>query len=490
MKIIFINPWTKSLFGDEKQVSGNPHIGLAYLIAVCKKEGYKDIKVFDQGIEKDDNILFRTISEYKPDLLAITTFSYCYKYAKELIDELKKRYPRLAIITGGPHVSATKEHILKTTRADFAMKSESEISFIDFLKELESVKPDFCRVNNLIWRDDGGIIENPTDDYIKDLDTIPFPDYEAFGLERYPCYQIHLMPIITSRGCPYGCNYCSIRLTMGRNFRPRSPENVVAEMKYLHNNFRINRFEINDDCFAFDLKRAERICDLITENGLDIKYELYNGIRADNVNEELLKKMKKSGCVFISYGAESGNQEILNKYIRKNLDLHKVVEAVNLSNKVGIRNSVNFIIGHPGETYEKAMETLKFARTLKTNFVNIYNLIPYPGTELFDWITQHATFTLPQDEYLSTVGSRDFPPIFETENFTNEERIEVLKKGYDLYEKTILRFRLGKLFGSLVYYLSRNRLIFKVGRTVAFGGGFGSKVYRLLSRGSRLVNKQ
>lgn len=485
MKIIFINPWTKSLFGDEKQASGNPHIGLAYLIAVCKKNGYKDIKVFDQGIEKDDNILFGMISEYKPDLVGLTSFSYCYNYAKELIDKIKKQHPGLVIIVGGPHVSATKEYILKDTAADFAMKSEAEVSFIDFLKEFEKPQPDYNRVNNLIWKDDGDIIENPTESYIKNLDLLPFPDYEIFGLEEYPCYKAHLMPIITSRGCPYGCNYCSIRLTMGRNFRARSPENVVAEMKFLHDNFQINHFEINDDCFAFDLKRAEEICDLIIREGLDIRYELYNGIRADNVNEELLKKMKASGCIFISYGAESGNQEIVNKYIRKNLDLNKVKEVVELTNKVGIRNSINFIIGHPGETYKKAMQTLRFASSLKTNFVNIYNLIPYPGTELFDWISKNATYMMPQEEYLSKVGSRDFPPVFETAEFTREERTEALKKGYALYEKTVLQFRLGKILGTIVYFFSRNRFLFKVGRTIAFDSGIGSRIYRLLSGRSR-----
>jgi radical SAM superfamily enzyme YgiQ (UPF0313 family) len=486
MRIIFVNPWTKSLFGDQKQVSGHPHIGLAYLIAVCKEHGYRDIKVFDQGLEMDDQVLFRMISQYNPDLVAMTTFSYCYEYARELIESIKKRYSGLLIIAGGPHVSATKERILKTTEADFAMKSESEVSFIEFLKELESLSPDYSRVRNLLWRDGNDIIENPTEVFIRELDTLPFPDYEAFDIRRYPCYSAHLMPLITSRGCPYGCNYCSIRLTMGRNFRARSPENVVAEIKYLKDQYEIKHFEINDDCFAIDLKRAEEICDLIIETGLNIKYELYNGIRADTVNEQLLKKMKKSGCIFISYGSESGNQDIVNR-IGKNLDLKKVIEAVNLTNKIGIRNSVNFIIGHPGETYRTAMETLKFAGSLKTNFVNIYNLIPYPGTELFDWISKNATFTMPVDEYLSKVGSRDFPPVFETNDFTKEERTKLLRRGYALYEKTILQFRFGKFFGMLFYILTRNRHLFILARKFVFDGAIGSRVYRILTRKSKQI---
>lgn len=489
MKILFVNPWTKSLFGDEKQVSGHPHIGLSYLIAACKKDGYREVKIFDQGLEKDDNKLFSLISSYKPDLVGVTTFSFCYKYAKAVIDEIKDKFPGLLVIAGGPHVSATKSHILKTTKVDFAMKGESELSFIKFLKELARSSPDFSRVGNLIWRDGDSWVENQDEEYIKDLDSISFPDYEAFGIERYPAYCQHLMPVITSRGCPYGCNYCCIRLTMGRNFRARSPENVVAEMKHLKDTFQINHFEINDDCFAFDLKRAEKICDLITDSRLNIRYELYNGIRADNVNEQLLRKMKESGCIFISYGCESGNQEIVNKYIGKNLDLKKVIQAVELTNKIGIKNSVNFIIGHPGETYKTAMDTLKFASSLKTNFVNMYNLIPYPGTELFDWITKNSTYMMPVEDYLETVGSRDFPPVFETKEFTKEERIRALKKGYALYEKTILQFRLGRALGLIVYLLCRNRFVFKLGRSLVFDGGIGSKFFRLLSKKSRALDQ-
>jgi len=485
MRIIFINPWAKSLFGDTKQATGHPHIGLAYLIATCKKHGYKDIKVFDEGIEKDDAILMNMISTFRPHLLAVTTFSYCYQFAKELIDKIKSRYPDILVIAGGPHVSATREQILRTTKADFAMKSESEITFVDFLKELEKPKPDFSRVNNLIWKDNGVIVENADAKFIEDLDSLPFPDYSFFGIERYLCHKARLMPLITSRGCPYGCNYCSIRLSMGRNFRKRSPRNVIDEIKYLQRDYGANHFEINDDCFALDMQRAEDICDGIIRDGLDIKYEIYNGIRADNVNERLLNKMKHSGCVFISYGCESGNQEIVNNSIGKNLDLKKVVEAVDLTNRIGIRNSVNFIIGHPNETYDTAMQTLRFARSLKTNFVNIYNLIPYPGTALYDWVEQNGTFLMPKESYLEEAGSRELEPVFETKEFTKEERVKVLKKGFALYERTVLEFRFGKILGFLVYLLARNKFIFSMGRKFVFDNPIGARIYRFLSKGSR-----
>lgn len=487
MKILFINPWLKTLFGDEKAKPGHPHLGLAYLIAVLKQNGITGIDIFDQGLEGNDDILYKKIDTFKPDLIAITIFSYCYDYAENLIKNIKE-YTTIPLIVGGPHVSATKGDILVRTSADFAMKGESEVSFVKFISELSGSK-NYPKVGNLIWRDTtGNIVENEMEPLIKDIDKIPFPAYEFFNFEKYNYFVTKTLPIITSRGCPYGCNFCSVKLSLGRGFRPRSPKNVIGEMKHWIKTYKIGRFEINDDCFNLNIERAERICDLIVKEGLNIKYELYNGIRADRVSERLLRKMKDSGCVFISYGCESGNQEIVNK-MGKGLELEKVREAVELTNKVGIRNSVNFIIGHKDETYETAMETIKFARTLPTNFVNFYNVIPYPGTDLYNWASKNASYMMPLDEYLGKVGSRDLIPVFETKEFPREDRIKALKRGYALYEKTVLRFRLGKVLGYIAYLISRSRILFSLGRKFALSNRFGFYIYNLLSFKSRRIWK-
>ncbi|MBI4743978.1 MAG: radical SAM protein [Actinobacteria bacterium] len=271
---------------------------------------------------------------------------------------------------------------------------------------------------------------------------------------------------------------------MGRGFRSRSPENVIEEMRHWIKTYGIEKFEINDDCFSLDIERAEKICDLIIEEGLNIKYEMYNGIRADRVTERLLRKMNDSGCIFVSYGCESGSQGVINN-MGKALKIEKVREAVELTNKVGIRNSVNFIIGHKGETYETAMESIEFARTLPTNFVNFYNVIPYPGTDLYNWVFENASWRTPVDEYLRKVGSRDLVPVFETKEFSAKERTKALKKGCALYEKTVLQFRLGKKLGYIVYLISRNRKFFSLGRKFALSNKFGFYVYNLLSSKSR-----
>jgi len=482
MKILFVSPWTKTLYGDEKSVPGHPHIGLAYLSAVLKQENHI-VKIFDQAIENDDSKLFRLIKIFKPDTIGLTAFSYCYKYVFTLIEEISAK-TSVPIIVGGPHVSAVKSKILAKTSANFAMKGEGEIAFPKYLSELGKNKPDFNKVPNLIWRDKNKkIIENSNGPYIHNLDALPFPDYSEFKFEKYTYYKNKTIPIITSRGCPYGCNYCSVRLSMGQGFRARSPENVVDEIEHWYQKGFLN-FEINDDCFSLDLKRAEKICDLIIEKNLKITYQLYNGIRVDRVSKKLLKKMKRSGCVFISYGSESGNQKIIDR-IGKKIKLSQVRKAIKLTNEVGIKNSVNFIIGHPEETYETALETLNFAKSLPTNFVNMYNVIPYPGTELYDWIENKAHWIYHPDYVMENIGSRDLKPVFETEQFTEKERIKALKKGFALYEKTVFKFRFGKYFGSVLYFLTRNRFLFHKGLRLALDTKIGFRIYTLISSRSK-----
>ena len=485
MKILFVIPRSKTMFGEtseKKGISGHPHVGIASLIAFLRKNSPKtEIKVFDE--QMDDFLQLKTlIKSFKPDLIGITCFSYNYQYFYDLILKIKK-ITKALIVLGGPHVSALKKEVLKETRADLAIKSEGELSLLELLKELEDKKPDLKRIKGLIWRQKGKVIENEDRELIKDLDSLPFPDYYAFSIERYPCYFIKALPLMTSRGCPYGCNYCSVRFSMGQGFRPRSPENVLKEIQYWYQKGWKN-FDINDDCFTLDLKRAEKICDLIAKNKLEIKFQLYNGIRVDRISLKLLKKLKKAGCTFIAYGCESGNQQVLEA-IGKGIKLKQVREAVDWSNKASIKNAVNFIIGHPTETYAQALETITFAKSLRTNFVNFYNLVPYPGTESFNWAKKHAHFLYPIETFLRDISYRDNLPVFETSDFTKEQRQDIIKKGFSLYERKVLIFRLGPIIGLTVYLLTRSKMINKVVFNFALSNKFGNRIYQLFSAKSR-----
>ncbi len=477
MKILFIIPEIKSMFGTERGIPIHPHVGIAYLVSVLKKNKYP-FKIIDCGVE--DNWLLKLkedLKEFKPDLIGITGFSYAYNYLYQTIKETKS-VTKVPIILGGPHVSATKEKVLTDTKVNFALYGEGETSFISFIKEFKNPKPNYRNVPNLIWKDNNKIIINPPASLIFKLDDLPFPDYQSFKLEKYPCFNEKIIPIITSRGCPFGCTYCSVRLSMGQAFRPRSPQNVLKEIKLWYQKG-FTSFDINDDCFTLDINRAEKICDLIIKSKLNIKFQLYNGIRVNNITLKLLKKLKKAGCYFIAYGCESGSQKTLDR-IKKGITLDQVRDAVKFTNQAKIKHAVNFIIGHQNETYQDALETLSFAKSLNCDYVNFYNLVPYPGTEVYDWAIKHAHFLYPKSQYLKNVSYRDINPIFETKEFTKEQRIKIMKKGFNLYEKKLFQFRFGKILGIFFYLITRIPIISLVSRKLVYNNKFLNKLFIFL----------
>lgn len=430
-------------------------------MAVLKQGGIRNVSFYDQGIDPDINVLFGLIEKTKPALIGITTFSYTFGFAIELVKKLKA-VTSAPIILGGPHVSAAKEEVMESPLVDFAMVGECDATLPQFVRELAGAR-DFKSVPNLIWRDTGGrVVVNPLAPLIRNMDELPYPDWESCQYERYHYFQTRQMPVITSRGCPYGCNYCSVRLTMGRTFRPRTPANILAEMRHWQRRYGISNFSLHDDCFNADLRRAEAFCDLLVSEKMNITYSFPNGIRADRVTEQFMRKMKESGCIAVNYGCEAGNQEVLTA-MGKSLKLEHVEKAVDIATRAGIPNAVTFIIGHKGETLPKALESVAFAARLHTDFVTFYNLIPYPGTDIYEWARQHGRNMLPAHEFLQKQGYMDLDPVFETDDFSREDRIKALKAGFALHQKTLLRYKFGKTLGGLLYVVFRNKALFDLG---------------------------
>lgn len=486
-KVLFIIPPLKTVFGEEDTgAPENPHVGVAYLVAMLRQNNIR-FKIIDMCLGYTYLQVLNVIEQHRPNLICITCFSYAHDIAYKLIEEIRNaRFSfNLPIVIGGPHSSAIRSKILEETRADFAVVGEGEHAIIELINELRGPNPCFEKVKGLIWNQNSHIVENKERPYCtqEELDGLPFPAYYDFEIDRYTCHDDKRLPIITSRGCPYQCDYCSVRLSMGNCFRARSPENVVNEIEYWYEKG-WNKFDFNDDTFTLDMNRAARICELIKERGLGIRFYLYNGIRANRVDKDLLKLMKEAGCRFLAYGCESGNNSVL-RVIKKGLQVEDVINAVNMTKEIGINQAVNFIIGHPTETYEKAMESIKLAKELNCDFVNFYNLIPYPNTDLFNWIESgNARFLYPVEVYLNKLCYRDLTPVFETDEFLAKDRTRALKQGFNLYEKTVMQFRFGKRAGYLSYLIARNRWMFKESRHLLMHTKTGSKIYRWITKKS------
>ena len=441
-----------------------PHTGIAYLSAFLKSHN-ADISVVN--LDLGDNL--RNLTEYfNPDLIGFTSFSFRHKKVYSLIDEIKEQNKNYRVAIGGPHASLIHKNILYETKADFALIGESEKSLYELCKSLKTSgkfgnnPDDFGEIKGIIWRKGGRVIENPSAGYVQNLDELPFPAYNLFSLKRYKCFNIKRLPILTSRGCPYACGFCAVKCLMGQKFRTRSVENIIAEIEHWYKQG-WNNFDINDDCFNFDIQRAKKICDAIIKNKLKITFQLYNGIRVNKIDKELLYKLKNAGCQLVNFGVESGNQDVLN-YIKKGITLKQVREAVDLANEVGITNAVNFIIGHPTETYEKAMDSIKFAESLPTGSTHFYSILPNPGTETYAWVKKNGRFLYTEEEYLdmSSSWSGKAVPIFETDDFPLRDRTNALKKGIQTYRKKLIQSSLGNRIGLVVFYFIRFDFVWNV----------------------------
>lgn len=471
MKVMFVIPKTLKHPGMIFPIF--PHLGIAYLTAVLEKSNI-EVKIVDMRLGYDYDDLRSFLDQFNPDLVGVTSYSYGYKRSYNVVSTIKSHGNRLVAI-GGPHVSAIRSKVLAETKADFAIKGEGEYALLELCKSIETQTKDYKEIKGLIWRYEDKIIENMDRPYLQELDNLPFPAYEKFELDKY---KVKRLQITTSRGCPYRCIFCSVRLSMGNRFRPRSPENVVNEIEYWYKRG-WKEFELNDDCFSVDIYRAKKICDLIIKRNLKIKYYCFNGLRVDRVDRDLLQKMKESGCKFISYGVESGNNEIL-KTIKKGITFEQVKRAIDMTNEVGIENSGTFIIGHPNETLEKAMDTIKLAKELPFSYVSFCNLVPYPGTELFKWIKENATFLYPSEVYLNQISYGETKPIFETEEFSLKDRARVLELGFSLHYKTLIQLKLGKIVGYMVYLIIKSNTLRRLLGKMLMGTKIGNKIFRKL----------
>ena len=378
----------------------HPPLGLGYLASFLRNKKH-EVSIFDGTLKNASIQNFVTaVEKFGPDLVGISVLTRGYKQAKEIIGALKSRFKNLQIVIGGAQLSAAPEEVMKDLKADFGVVGEGEITLWELVEETSGRDKDdkkdrgLTKINGLVFRDDKGRIRiNQPRQLIDDLDSLPFPAWDLMPPKKYriapvlePAKAFPVAPIITSRGCPYNCSFCASRIIWGRRIRFRSPENVLKEIEILKSEFGVKEIHFADDNFTMDIKRAEKICDLMVKKKIGLPWQCPNGVRIDRLTLLLLKKMKKAGCYALGLGIESGNQAILKK-VNKNLDLRIVPRVLDNLKKTGIESYGFFILGLPGETRKTIEETINFA--LKHPFdrawFNIFT--PYPGSPAFrDWL--------------------------------------------------------------------------------------------------------
>ncbi len=382
MKILLIRPPS-----DTHLLS--PPLGILYLAAALR--GENDVRVIDCILEGNNFEKFKKVLlEEKFDILGISAFSFQLRAAYKAAEISKKINPKCKVVMGGIHASTCPKEVINNKHIDFVFVGEGERSFPEFISKLEK-KKSFEKVNGICYVKNKKIKINPKD-IINDLDSLPMPAWDLLPPNRYPEFggqlKYPVAPVLTSRGCPFQCTFCSSHIISGRKWRPRSPEKVVKEVIYLKNNFGIREINFMDDNFTFDRERTRKICGLLIKDKANLVWECPNGVRADRVDKELLKLMKKAGCYSLNFGIESGSKRI-HKLMKKGLNFKKLKKTIDSSRRLGILTTGTFILGYPTETKEDIEKTIKIAKSLNLDRASFFTFQPLPGSEIFNWMMKN-----------------------------------------------------------------------------------------------------
>jgi len=447
MRVTLINP---PQFYSKSQVSAGivPPLGLAYLASSLINDGHK-VDIIDSAVEGA-----KTITEWKgefflrglefmdiikkiphdTDMIGISNmFTFAYPTVVDLCREIKKER-EVPIVLGGAHPSATVPEVLKNREIEFVIISEGEESFGKLCNEVELKK-----IDGLGYRERNKIRINPKRHFIEDPDRIPFPARHLLPMEKY--HEVHeahgpssrkWTPIISSRGCPFKCTFCTSAL-WNYKWRGRSAENVIEEIKECMDKFKIREFHFEDENLTLDRKRVIRICDGIIKQKLDIEWQTPNGIRASVTTNDVLLKMRKSGCRHISVAPESGSERVLNKIMNKKQEIADVRRVVRYASKIDIKTAAYFIIGLPGERREDVRKTMRLANLLARDGLDevIFGLfVPLPGSRLHESVKGKIN-----EEDTVVVGDIK-KAISWSDHITDKELSELRKKAYTEFHIT------------------------------------------------------
>jgi anaerobic magnesium-protoporphyrin IX monomethyl ester cyclase len=405
---------------------------------------------YRQGLKNEE--ITKRIKTFAPRLVVITVpFSGWSTAAFDVAATVKGVDKGIKIALIGLHPSARPHECLKQKNVDFVVIGEQEMTTLELAGVLEKGKTaNLEQVKGLGFIQNGEAIITPARPVIEDLDSLPFPARHLLPMKQFfeAAKKIPIsgnlkkpsVRMLTSRGCPYGCIFCSNHIVMGRKWRARSPENVVSEIEQIVKTYGIRQIDFLDDNIAFNRERLVKICDMLIEKRLHIEWCTPNGVRADALDAELLAKMRKSGCQKILIAPESGVQHVVDGIIKKKQSLKRVEEAVNAARKVGIKVGCFFILGMIGETKEDMKETIKFAyklRQLGADHFYFSYATPLYGTELYRQAKEGGFLTSDfSDDALSEVQ-----PLIETSEFTVED-LRCLAAEANLVNPTVTHERL------------------------------------------------
>ncbi len=417
MKIVLIQPPSRT---SSLKV---PPLGLACITAILKKHNIAT-KIIDLNVESIN--LNEYLTYEKPQIIGISSVVTNARQALEIANRSKKILPESYVVMGGPYPSMMGPRLLtRHEEVDATLIGEAEFTFLELVKALSN-EVNIGDVEGLIFREENQVKINPLSQPIYPLDQLPHPAREELPLHLYG---ENAGSIFTSRGCPQRCIFCS-RPVFGRKWRGYSADYVLQEIAHLREDYGISNLNILDDNFTFDLVRAKKILNGIIAKRWGLKIYFWNGMRVDHMTKNLLLKMKRAGCTAINYGVESVEPDKLS-FIRKGVSLAQIENAIKLTQELGIRANIFLMIGNPGDNVKVVFEIMDFVRKMNVDGVHLSMATPLLGTKFWDWVEKNGSWLDYDREELLDWPIDDVEeayPVFETNNFTAEERIETYRK--------------------------------------------------------------
>ena len=433
MQVLIINPpWPGKGYGTRSQNRIIKHrsdkylqypIFLAYSASQLKKAGYSVVYIdsviqdlsFDQTLEQARRI--------KPDIIFMETTTPSIESDYGSLTALKKSTDA-TIIVGGPHATYFHKTVLKDCRAiDIVIRHEFDTKIARVISSLDKLKD----VNGISYRNGTEIVDNGDGEFSENLDSLPLPDRDIIPwqwyLEAWYTRQ-PFMNLMTSRGCPYHCTFCLWPQSMyGHKQRFRSLDNVIEEIKLLIDRYGLREVNIDDGTFTTNKKRVIEFCQRLRREKINLIWTC-NG-RVDNLDEEMLKEMKASGCKMIRLGVESGSQEVLDK-IKKGLTLRQIEDGIRLVKKYRIQALGGFMFGFPYDSRETVEQTIQFAKKLSPDQVQFSINMCYPGTYLYEYAKENNLLLAKSfKEFDMTCG-----PVVKTLDMKREELEHILARAY------------------------------------------------------------
>ena len=419
-RVLLVNP-----SHDVEWPGLTPPIGLGYLAEMLKKNDI-EYDVLDMNLGYGTKKLLKKVDSFKPDLVGMSMITRDYRRFYNTLERVKQFNSGVSIVAGGPHVTILKEQVLQECQAiDYGITREGEITLIELCKG-ETAEEE---TKGILYRKDSGIAYTGDREFITNLEDVPWPRYEKFELAKYS----REISLHTSRGCPFHCIFC-VRHVLSSSYKARNAENVGDEMEYWYRKG-YRKFNIEDDNFNLIQERVYAICDEIVRRRLEgLTLRCSNGIRADRMDREMLVRMREVGFKYIAFGVDAGNDRML-EVVKKGEKMQDIEDGIRNACELGYSIKLFFVIGNPTETTEDVEDMVKLSQRYPVQEVHFNNVVPYPGTALYEWAKENNYFLRQPDEYLNNASFWEKMPIFETPELPAAERVRLTKYLHEVRDE-------------------------------------------------------